>query len=48
MKRYFVNGKEISEFEAFLIKKQNEEYLKSDDLTDWLNCKFVAVINDEG
>lgn len=40
MKRYFINGKEISEQEA-----RNKEYINSNDISLWAKCKFITVIN---
>ncbi len=45
MKRYFVNGIEISEQEAKAIEQKNQEYMKSPDLSDWAKCEFIMVIN---
>ncbi len=42
--RYCINGKEISEKQAEEILKRNEELMKSDNLLDWAECKFVTVI----
>lgn len=44
MKRYFVNGKEISKAEAEQIIKTNEELMKSNNIEDWAECKFVVII----
>lgn len=44
MKRYFVNGKEITKKEAELIEKKNNEYLNSVNMEDMLNIKFIVVI----
>lgn len=44
MKRYFAYGKEVSEQEAMAIEKQNQEYLNSSDMQDWLKCEFIMVI----
>ena len=44
MKRYFVNGKEITKQEAELIEKKNNEYLNSGNMEDMLNIKFIVVI----
>lgn len=44
MKRYFVNGKEITKQEAELIEKKNNEYLNSCNMEDMLNIKFIVVI----
>lgn len=45
MKRYFVNGKEISEQEAKVIEAKNNEYMSSNDLSLWAKCEFITVIN---
>lgn len=44
MKRYFINGKEISEQEAKAIEARNKEYI-SNDISLWAKCKFITVIN---
>lgn len=48
MKRYFVNGKEVSEQEAKAkaIEKKNNEYMSSNDLSLWAKCEFITVINE--
>ena len=45
MKRYFVNGKEISEQEAKAFEAKNQEYMNSNDLSLWAKCEFITVIN---
>lgn len=45
MKKYFVNGKEISEKEAKLIEKRNKEYMESGDFSLMAECEFITVIN---
>lgn len=45
MKRYFVNGKEISEQEAKATEAKNQEYMNSNDLSLWAKCEFITVIN---
>lgn len=45
MKKYFVNGKEISEQEAIEIEIKNSEYMASGDLSLWAKCQFIVVIN---
>lgn len=45
MKRYFVNGKEISEQEAKAIEAKNQEYMNSNDFSLWAKCEFITVIN---
>lgn len=44
MKRYFVNGKEITKQEADFIEKKNSEYLNNGNMEDMLNIKFIVVI----
>lgn len=45
MKKYFVNGKEVSEKEAKLIEKRNKEYMESGDFSLIAKCEFITVIN---
>lgn len=45
MKRYFINGKEISEQEAKAIEARNKEYINSNDISLWAKCKSITVIN---
>ena len=42
--RYFVDGKEISKEEADKIKKDNQKYMDSNDLSQWEKIKFVVKI----
>lgn len=44
MKRYFVNGKEITEAEAKEIEKNNDRYLNSGNMEDLLKILFIVVI----
>lgn len=44
MKRYFVDGKEITAEEAHEIKKKNDEYFNSGNMSDLLKIKFITVI----
>lgn len=44
MKKYFVNGKEISEQEAKAIEAKNAEYMGSTDFSLWAKCEFITVI----
>jgi hypothetical protein len=44
MKRYFVDGKEITEAEAKEIERKNNEYLASGDFNEMLKIKFIVVI----
>lgn len=45
MKRYYVNGKEISEQEAKVIATRNKEYMQSNDFKLWAKCEFIVVVN---
>lgn len=45
MKKYFLDGKEITEQEAKEIEARNNELLKSTDIADWAECKFIIVID---
>lgn len=45
MKKYFVDGKEISEKEAKSIEKRNKEYMESGDFSLIAKCEFITVIN---
>ena len=44
MKKYYVNGKEITEQEANEIKKENARLQKSLDLNDWLGIQWIMEI----
>lgn len=44
MKKYYVNGKEITEQEAAEIKTKNAELQKSTDLNDWLGIQWITEI----
>lgn len=44
MKKYYVNGKEISEQEAKVIEAKNAEYMSSTDFSLWAKCEFITVI----
>lgn len=44
MKRYFLDGKEITEEQAIEIQKNNEKYLNSGNMNDLLKIKFITVI----
>lgn len=44
MKRYFINGTEITEAEAKEIERKNIEYLASNDFNEMLKIKFIVVI----
>ena len=45
MREYFLNGKEITEQEAKEIEARNNELLKSRDISDWAECKFIIVVD---
>ena len=44
MKRYYVQGKEISEKQAKAIEAQNKEYISSKDFTLWAKCQFITGV----
>ena len=44
MKRYILNGKQITEQEAKTIEARNQEYLNSGDWDLIAKCEFVVVI----
>ena len=44
MKRYFVDGQEITEAEAKEIEAKNNEYFASGDFNEMLKIKFIVVI----
>lgn len=44
MKKYFVNGKEISEQEAKVIEAKNAEYMSGTDFSLRAKCEFITVI----
>lgn len=44
MKKYYLQGKEISEQEAKAIVAQNKEYISSKDFTLWAKCQFITVV----
>lgn len=45
MKKYFIEGKEVSEQEAIDTERMNKEYMESGDFDLMLKCKFIIVIN---
>lgn len=45
MRKYFADGKQITEKEAEEIKLQNNQFLKSSNISDWKKCKFLVVID---
>lgn len=44
MKRYFVNGKEITAKKAEEVEARNNELMKSTNIADWAECQFIVVI----
>lgn len=44
MKRYYLQGKEISEQQAKAIEAQNKEYMNSNDFTLLGKCQFIIVV----
>lgn len=45
MKKYYVNGKEITKQEADEIKKENARLQKSLDISDWLGIQWITEIS---
>ena len=44
MKKYYVNGMEITEQEAKAIEARNAEYMSSTDFSLWAKCEFITVV----
>ena len=44
MKKYYVNGQEITEREAKAIEARNAEYMSSTDFSLWAKCEFITVV----
>ena len=44
MKKYYVNGQEITEQEAKAIEARNAEYMSSTDFSLWAKCEFITVV----
>lgn len=44
MKKYFVNGKQITEIEAKVIEARNREYMNSGDWSQIAKCEFIVII----
>lgn len=44
MKKYYVNGQEITEQEAKVIEARNAEYMSSTDFSLWAKCEFITVV----
>ncbi len=45
MKKYYVNGKQITEQEAKSIEAKNQEYMNSNDWSLIAKCQFIMVVN---
>ena len=45
MKRFYVNGKQISESEARAIDAQNIKYMKRGDWNSLAKIQFITIIN---
>lgn len=41
MKKYFVNGKQVSETEAILIDMENKRLQQSNNIADWAGIQFI-------
>ena len=46
MKRYFVDGNEISEAQAILIENENSKLINSGNIASLIGCKFITIINN--
>lgn len=46
MKRYFVDGNEISEAQAILIENENNKLINSGNIASLIGCKFITIINN--
>lgn len=44
MKRYFINGNEISEKKAKSIEKKNREIMERGDFNEMMNIQFIVAI----
>lgn len=44
MRKYFVNGKQVSETEAILIDMENQRLSQSDNIADWAGIQFIVMI----
>lgn len=42
--KYYVDGKEITEAEAMVISKRNDEIMNSGDFSKMLEIKFIVKI----
>ena len=47
MKKYFVNGKQISETEAILIDMENKRLQQSNNFADWACIQFIIQRSEE-
>lgn len=45
MKRYYINGEEVTAQEAERQERENQKALASGDLAKMLDCKFITVID---
>ena len=44
MKRFFVNGMQVTENEAKAIEQRNKEYMNSGDWNLIAKCEFITII----
>lgn len=44
MKRFFVNGKQVTENEVKAIERRNKEYMNSGDWNLIAKCEFITII----
>lgn len=44
MKKYYINGKEVSKQEAEQVQARNRKLTSSGNLEDWLNVEFIVVV----
>lgn len=45
MKRYYIDGVEVTEEEAKETERKNREYIKSPDISDWKKCRIIIAVN---
>lgn len=45
MRKYYVNGKQITESEANAIESRNRQYMESGDWNLIAKCEFIIVVN---
>jgi len=48
MKKYFVDGEEITESEAMQISDDNMKFLDSENIEDLAKCRFIIAIDYDG